>query len=118
MTRFLTHWFTTAVALGICVWVVRGVRVDSPAALVVAALVLGFLNAIVKPILLLLTLPITILTLGLFYFVVNGLVFGLTALLVPGFHVDSIGGAIIGALVVSLISWFVGSFRPAGRSAR
>jgi len=117
MRRFLAHWITTAVALGVCTWIVPGVRAASIGALLVAAIVLGFLNAIVRPILVLLTLPITVLTLGLFYFVVNGVVFALTSVVVPGFQVDSIGGAIVGALVVSLVSWFIGSFgggRPAG----
>jgi putative membrane protein len=77
-------------------------------ALAVAALVLGFVNAIVRPVLVLITLPITILTLGLFYFVVNGLAFGLAAAIVPGFDIDSFGWAVLGALVVGLVSWFVG----------
>ena len=84
---------------------------SSLAALMIAALVLGFINAIVKPILILLTLPITIVTLGLFYLVVNGVAFGLAAALVPGFSVASFGWAILGALVVGLVSWFIGSFR-------
>lgn len=110
MRRFLIHWFTTAVALATAVYIVPGVRVDSPMALLVAALVLGFLNAIVRPILVILTLPITILTLGLFYLVLNGLLFGLASELVPGFVVSSFGAAIMGALVVGLISWFIGWF--------
>ncbi len=115
MTRFLTHWATTAVSLGVCVWIVPGVRVESFGALVVAALVLGFLNAIVRPILLVLTLPITILTLGLFYFILNGLMFGLASELVPGFVVSSFGAAVVGALVLSLVSWFIGCFAGAPR---
>jgi putative membrane protein len=118
MRRFLTHWITIAVALGVCTWILPGVHVASIPALVVAALVLGFVNAIVRPILFVLTLPITVLTLGLFYVVVNGLAFGLAAALVPGFAVDSIGWAIVGALVVSLVSWFVGSFAAAPEPVR
>ncbi len=110
MRTFLTHWITTAIALGVCVYAVPGVHVRSASALVVAALVLGFLNAIVRPILVVLTFPITVLTLGLFYFVVNGAVFTLTSVLVPGFEVESLGWGIVGALVVSLISWFIGCF--------
>lgn len=112
MVRFLMHWIGTALALFVCTKILPGVHVDSLQTLAVAALVLGFINAIVKPILLILTLPITILTLGLFYFVINGIAFGLAAAIVPGFGVDSIGWAILGALVVSLISWFVGAFAP------
>ncbi len=110
MVRFLAHWIVTALALLVCTKILPGVHVDSLQTLAVAALVLGFINAIVRPILLILTLPITILTLGLFYFVINGIAFGLAAAIVPGFGVDSIGWAILGALVVSLISWFVGAF--------
>jgi len=113
MGRFLVHWFSTALALFVCSRILPGVHVDSPATLAVAALVLGFINAVIRPILLFLTLPITLLTLGLFYFVVNGLAFALAAWVVPGFDVDSIGCAILGSIIVSLFSWFLGSFgRP------
>ena len=111
MNPFLTHWLTTTVALAASAWMLPGVHVSSLTALMIAALVLGFINAIVKPILVLLTLPITIVTLGLFYFVLNGVAFGLAAALVPGFSVASFGWAILGALVVGLVSWFIGSFR-------
>lgn len=110
MGRFLMHWLSTALALFVCSRILPGVHVDSLSTLAVASLVLGFINAIVRPILLILTLPITILSLGLFYFVINGIAFSLAAWIVPGFGVDSIGWAILGALVVSLISWFVGVF--------
>ena len=111
MNHFLTHWLTTAAALAASAWMLPGVHVSSLVALMIAALVLGFINAIIKPILVLLTLPITIVTLGLFYLVVNGAAFGLAAALVPGFSVASFGWAILGALVVGLVSWFIGSFR-------
>ena len=110
MTRFLAHWITTTVALLVCTWIVPGVHTDSWRALAVAALVLGFVNAVIRPILVVLTLPLTILTLGLFYLVVNGFGLVLTSYVVPGFRVDSIGWAIVGALVVSLVSWFIGTF--------
>ena len=116
MSRFIAHWITTAVALGATAWVLPGVNVSSLPALLVAALALGFANAVVRPLLLLLTLPITVLTLGLFYLVVNGLSFGFAALLVPGFTVRSFGWAMLGALLVGAVSWFIGSFlqpRPA-----
>ncbi len=105
---FLAHWFTTAVALGATAWMLSGVQVDSVGALAVAALVLGFVNAIVRPILVVLTLPFTVVTLGLFYFVVNGVAFGLAAALVPGFHVSSFFSAVLGAVFVGLVSWFIG----------
>ena len=108
---FLAHWLTTTAALGGTVWILPGVRVDSLAALAVSALVLGFVNAIVRPLLVVLTLPFTVLTLGLFYFIVNGIAFGLAAFLVPGFSVASFFTAVLGAFVVGAISWFIGIFR-------
>lgn len=109
MSAFLTHWFLTAVALGVASWVLPGIHVTSWAALAVSALVLGFVNAIIRPILVIITLPLTVLTLGLFYLVVNGVAFGLAAAVVPGFEVDSFWWAILGALVVGLIAWFTGT---------
>ena len=113
MLRFLLHWLTVTIALAAAAWLLPGVVVESTEALLIAALVLGFINGIVRPILVILTLPITVLTLGLFYLVVNGIAFFLAAWLVPGFAVASFGWSILGALVVSLVSWFVGLFgRP------
>jgi putative membrane protein len=116
MKRFLAHWITVAIALAVAVWIVPGLAVDSLPALLVAALVLGFVNAIVRPILLILTLPITLLTLGLFYLVINGAAFYLAMLVVPGFHTSSFASAVLGALVVGLVSWFVGLFGRRERS--
>ena len=119
-TLFLTHWLTTAVALAVTAWVLPGVRVDGLFSLALAGLVLGFVNAIVRPLLLLVTLPFTVLTLGLFYFVVNGLAFGLAAFLVPGFSVASFFSAVLGAMAVGLVSWFIATFagtRPPSRSS-
>jgi putative membrane protein len=109
LSSFLIHWFVTAVALGVASWVVPGIHVTSWPALIVAALVLGFVNAVIRPVLVIVTLPITVLTLGLFYLVVNGLAFALAAAIVPGFEVDSLLWAMLGALVVGLISWFIGA---------
>ena len=118
MIRFLTHWLTTALALGVASWVLPGVTVSSLTALMVAALVLGFVNAVVRPMLVLMTLPFTLLTLGLFYFVVNGVAFGLAAWLVPGFGVRSFLWAILGAVIVGMVSWFIGGFgQPRGQRA-
>lgn len=87
-------------------------------ALAVAALVLGFINAVVKPVLVILTLPITVLTLGLFYLVVNGIAFWLAAALVPGFGIRSFGWAMLGAFLVGLVSWFVGAFARTDQTTR
>jgi putative membrane protein len=110
MKRFLVHWTLMSVALGVTAWILPGVSLDSMAALLVAALVLGFLNAVLKPVLVLLTLPITIVSLGIFYLVLNGILFALGATLVPGFRVDGFGWAFLGALVMSLLSTFLGGF--------
>ena len=105
---FLVHWLVVGVALWVTTQVVGGVHVSSLQVLLVAALVLGLVNALVRPVLTILTLPLTIITLGLFYLVVNGLAFGLAAALVPGFSVDGFGSAVLGALVVSIVSWVIG----------
>lgn len=113
MVGFFVHWLVLAVALWVAAYVVPGVGVSSWQALAIGALILGFVNAIVRPILVILTLPITILTLGLFYLIVNAAAFGLAAALVPGFSIASLGSAILGALVVSVVSWFIGLFAGA-----
>lgn len=108
MRNFFIHWVITAVALAVGARLVPGIYVSSLPVLLLGALVLGLVNAVVRPVLLVLTLPITILTLGIFYLVVNGIAFGLAAALVPGFTVASLGSAIGGALVVALVSWLLG----------
>lgn len=110
MKRFLIHWLVIALALWVTAYILPGVNVDSTQALAIAAIVLGLVNALIRPILTILTLPITILTLGLFYLVVNGLTFLLASKLVSGFHVAGFWWAVLGALLVSIISSFVGGF--------
>ena len=108
MRSFLIHWLITAVALGVGARLIPGIHVASLTVLLISGLVLGVVNAVIRPILVVLTLPITILTLGLFYLIVNGAAFGLAAALVPGFTVASLGSAIGGALVVGVVSWALG----------
>ena len=110
MVGFLIHAVVLAVAIWVTAQVVAGVTVASWQALAFAALVLALVNAVVRPVLVILTLPITVLTLGLFYLVINGAAFGLAAWLVPGFQVASWTAAILGALLTSLVSWFLGIF--------
>lgn len=112
MSRFVLHWAAITLALGTAAWILPGVHLDSLLALLVGGLVLGFVNAIIRPVLSFLSLPITFLTLGLFYLVVNGAAFGLAAWLTPGFDVTSFGQAVLGALVVSVLSWFIGGGAP------
>ncbi len=116
---FLAHWIVLAVALWVTTQLVPGVTVSGWGTLAIGAAVLGLVNTVVRPVLTFLTFPITILTLGLFYFVVNGAAFGLAAALVPGFDVRSFLSAMLGALVTGLAAWMVGAVvKPAGKSAR
>jgi putative membrane protein len=108
MGRFLLHWIVVALALALAAYLLPGVRVESFGTLVLGSLILGLMNAVVRPILALLTLPITVLTLGLFLLVVNGAAFGLAAWITPGFTVTNLWQAILGALIVSVISWLAG----------
>ncbi len=110
MSGFLIHTVVLAVAIWVTAQVVSGVTIASWGALAIAALVLAIVNAVVRPILVILTLPITVLTLGLFYLVINGAAFGLAAAMVPGFQVAGWGSAIVGALMTGLVSWFLGIF--------
>ena len=103
--RFLVRVALNAIAIVIAAYLVPGIIVSGTAAALIAGLILGFVNAIVRPILILLTLPATLLTLGLFLFVVNAICLALTAGLVPGFDISGFGGAFLGALVVTLVSW-------------
>lgn len=105
MARFLMHWMVTAIALGASAYLVPGIHIHSGPVLILAALSLGLVNALVRPVLVVLTLPLTVLTLGFFFLIVNAAVFGLSAALVPGFTVESLGAAVLGSIVVSIVSW-------------
>lgn len=112
IVRFLVHLAVTALALWTASRLIPGIAVDVPVPLALAAVVLALVNTLVRPILFVLTLPITCLTLGLFYLVVNGIAFGLTAWLVPGFRVEGLVPAVLGALCVSVLSWILGLLAP------
>jgi putative membrane protein len=114
MRNFLIHWLVIAIALGVTAKVLPGVTIDSWMTLAVASLVLGLVNAIVRPVMQFLSLPATILTFGIFYFVVNGIAFALAAWLVPGFGVRSLLWAILAALVVGLLSSVIASLTGGG----
>lgn len=91
-----------------------GVRVDDIGSALLAAAILGILNALVRPLLILLTLPLTLVTLGFFVLVINALLFMFVGSIVPGFHVDSFWWAFIASIVVSLISWIVSNMVTGG----
>ncbi len=109
---FLISWLITALAIAITAYLLPGIDVEGPFAALVTALVLGLINAFVRPLLLLLTLPLNILTLGLLTFFINALLVMLTALIVPGFLVASFWWALLFSLVVSLITWALSSIAP------
>jgi len=104
---FLVRVAVNALAIMLAASILSGISVDGVVPALAAAVLLGLVNAFVRPVLLILTLPITLVTLGLFLFVLNGLCFWFVASLVKGFHVAGFGSAMLGALVVSAVSWIV-----------
>ena len=105
MIRLLIVWLINALALMAVAYLMPSIEVSSFGAALVAALVLGLVNAFVRPILVLLTLPVTILTLGLFIFVLNGLLFWMVGSWLQGFWVGGFWAGVLGAIVFSVISW-------------
>lgn len=110
MRGFIFRLAITALGLFAAAEIVHGVTIRDLGTLLVAALLLGIVNAVIRPIVLVLTLPLTVLTLGLFIFVVNGISLELVAWLVPGFHLSGLGAAILGSIVVGLTGWFASTF--------
>jgi len=109
MLKLLVVWLVNALALLTVAYVMPGIAVSSFWTAMVAALVLGLVNAVIRPILILLTLPATILTLGLFIFVINGLLFWFVGSYLQGFVVGGFWAGVFGAIVYSLISWALSS---------
>ena len=107
--RLLVTWLINAAALFALPYLMNSIRVDSFAAALFAVLVLGLINALIRPALVLLTLPVTLVTLGLFIFVINGLLFWLVGTFVNGFHVAGFWSAVGGAILYSIISWALSS---------
>lgn len=96
-------------ALLVADYFLNSIEISGVVAAAVAAIVLGFVNTFIRPLLLLLTLPLTVVTLGLFILFVNALTFSFVSWLVPGFHVYSFGGAFAGAIITSITSWVLNS---------
>src|SRR4026208_658790 len=105
--RFPARLVLNGLAIIVAAWLVPVIQFTGPLSALVGGVILGFVNAIVRPVLFFLTLPLTLLTLGLFIFVLNAICFGLTAWLVPGFSVDGFLPALLGALLVSVVSWIL-----------
>jgi len=109
MKGLLLRTLITAIGL----WVagaLGGIHIDGVATLVAAALLLGFANAVIRPILIVLTLPVTILSLGVFLLFVNAAMLGLVALLLQSFSIDGVGWAILGSIVVTITGWMGNAF--------
>jgi putative membrane protein len=117
MNGFLIRAAVVAIGLWLASEIVPGVRILSPESLIAAALLLGIVNAFVRPILVILTFPITLLTLGLFLLVINGLMIELVSYFLKGFVVDGLWPAILASIVVSLTSWVMSGWvgPPVGR---
>ncbi len=107
--KLIIAWILNALALLAVTYVVPGIHITGFTSALLAAAVIGFVNMLIKPILVLLTLPVTILTLGLFILVINGVLFYGVGHFLEGFSVTTIGAGIIGALVYSFISWVLSS---------
>ncbi|MDO8322090.1 MAG: phage holin family protein [Phenylobacterium sp.] len=116
MSRFLARVLIAALGLWLAAVVLAGVSYSGWLDLLLAALLLGLVNAIVRPIVFLLTLPLTILTLGLFLLVVNAAMIGLVALLLPGFTISGLIPGILASIIVGVVSWIGGAVLGDGKS--
>ena len=113
---FLLHWGITAIALWVASHIFKGVRFTSTSALIVSALLLGFANAVVKPLLIILTLQLTLVSFGLFLLVINALMILMVSGLVKGFKVSSFWTAFFASIFVSILSIFLEAVLPNGGS--
>jgi putative membrane protein len=111
---FLLRVLLNGMAIVAAAFLVPGMHVTGPVPALIAGLVLGLVNALVRPILVILTLPFTLITLGLFLFVVNTICLALTAALVPGFGISGFFAAFFGALIVTIVSWILSALTRDG----
>ena len=110
MKEFLLRWFVTTLSVLGATWLIPGLHCDTPGALLGAALLLGIINALVRPVLLLLSLPFIIVTMGFFILVINALLILFVSKVIPGFHVAGFWTALFAGIVIGLISWVLSSF--------
>jgi putative membrane protein len=118
MRSFIARLLVTAFGLWVAEEVLSGVHFDSNTALLMAALLLGLVNAVVRPVVFFLTLPITFLTLGLFILVINGCMVFLVSWIMSSFHIDNLGTAVLASLIVGLTSWAANRFIGAESKAK
>src|SRR5213083_1773792 len=110
MRHFVFRWAVTTIAVMVASSIIRGIHYDAVAALIGASLLLGILNAFVRPFLLILSAPLILITLGFFILILNGLLLLVVPSVVVGFHVDSFWSAFWGAIVISIVSWILSAF--------
>jgi putative membrane protein len=110
MRHFVFRWIVTTIAIMVASSIIHGIRYDTVASLIGASLLLGILNAFVRPVLLILSVPLILVTLGLFILVVNSLMLLVIPSIVMGFHVDSFWSAFWGAIIISIVSWILSAF--------
>jgi putative membrane protein len=110
MRHFVFRWAATTIAVMVASSIIHGIRYDTVAALIGASLLLGILNAFVRPFLLILSAPLILLTLGFFILILNGLLLLVVPSVIGGFHVDSFWSAFWGAIVISIVSWILSAF--------
>jgi putative membrane protein len=113
--RLLLLWILNAVALLAVTYLLPSIQVAGFGSALVAALVLGFINTLMRPVLAILTLPLTVLTLGIFYLLLNGLLFWLASALLPGFDVAGFWSAVFGAILYGVIAWALSALIPNSR---
>ena len=118
MIRFIIQALVTMAGLWLSAQIVPGVDFTSTGSLIAAAIILGLVNAFVRPILVVLTFPITVVTLGLFLLVVNAAMIGLTSVFLGGFVVDGLWAGVGAAIVTGVVSWIAGAFIGGGEEAR
>ena len=112
LTPFLLHWAITALSLWVTSHLFKGIRFADTPSLIISALLLGFANAIVRPLLIVLTLPITLVTLGFFLLVINALMLLLVSSLVRGFTISGFWTAFFASIVIAALSFLLGVFLP------
>src|SRR5216117_1460975 len=110
MKHFVFRWAVTTIAVMVASSIMHGIRYDTVAALIGASLLLGILNAFVRPVLLILSAPLILVTLGFFILVINALMLFWVPSMVIGFHVDGFGSAFWGAILIGIISWLLSAF--------
>ena len=118
MTGILIRWLIMTLAILAVPYMISGVQVESFGSAMLTAAILGILNALVRPVLIILTLPLTILTLGLFILIINALLFELAGAIVPGMHVASFWSAFFASIIVSIVSWLLNSFVAGGKGEK